>query len=274
MSVAISPSNHQRSQGRAAISFKRRGPASVLDRLHQQGCAKIRLPKVYNLGCPEAVLLNTAGGLTGGDRFDVAARWGEGTAATLTTQAAERVYRSSGGTARVNNKLSVESGATAHWLPQETIVFDGAAIERHFDVDLDQDARLVAVESWMIGRHAMGEVVHDASIRDHWRIRRQGRLIFADTLRLNGDIQALLDRPAIAASKACFATLLIVAPNANEVRDRLRETTPCSAISDVVVARLFALDASDLRRRLGAVITSLSDTLGAASMRVPRVWHS
>lgn len=270
MSAVTSPSDlkirHQRAQGRAAISFKRRGPATVLDRLHQQGCAKIRLPKVHNLSCPEAVLLNTSGGLTGGDHFDFSASFGPNTVATITTQAAERVYKASADKARVSNQLTIREGATAHWLPQETILFEEAAIERKFEVDLASDARLIAIESWMIGRTAMGEQVRNAHVRDCWRIRQAGQLIFADTLRLDGDIQALIERPAIARGQACFATLLIVNPDATTVRDHLRSHTPCSAIGPVVVARLFAANAADLRKNLARIIMALE-------CHLPRVWN-
>ena len=195
MSAATLPSEPtalQRSQGAATIAFKRRGEATVLDRLRQQGCAKIRLPRVHQPGHPESVLLNTAGGLTGGDRFDVEASWAPLTQATVTTQAAERLYKSSGGYASVRNALRVGAGALAFWLPQETIVFDGAALQRRLDVDLEGDATLIAVESWMIGRAAMGEKVRQARIHDHWRVRRDGKLVFADGLRLSGDIQSIL----------------------------------------------------------------------------------
>ncbi|MCB9942495.1 MAG: urease accessory protein UreD [Geminicoccaceae bacterium] len=265
MSASISPSRLQRSQGRAELAFKRRGPATVLDRLQQQGCARIRLPDVHNPGCPEAVLLNTAGGLTGGDRFEFSCHWGEGTAATVATQAAERIYRSSGGTAHVANRLTIAEAASAHWLPQETILFDGGAIERQFEADLAADARLVAVESWMIGRHAMGETVRSARIREHWRIRREGKLVFADTFRLDGNLQALLERPAVAQGRTCFATVLVACRGAAKLSDVVRPHASCSVLGDMLVGRLLAMDIADLRRRLQEFMMLLE-------LRVPRVW--
>lgn len=265
----------QRSEGRAVIAFKRRGPATVLDRLRQEGCAKIRLPRDHGAGGPVAVLLNTAGGLTGGDRFDVHGIWAPDTTATLTTQAAERLYRSSGGTARVANRLEVGKGATAFWLPQETIVFDGSMLERRFDVALAGDARLVAVESWVIGRRAMGEQVRSGGIVDHWRIRIDGRLVLADTLRLSGDMHATLQRPTIARGRTCFATLLLAGSASGEATaclNGLRNLVACSRMDGLLVARLLAADAAELRTGLVAAIRRLGEILPGADLRVPKVW--
>jgi len=282
MSAAISPSDPaalQRSHGAASIAFKRRGAATVLDRLRQQGCAKIRLPHAQTPGHPQAVLLNTAGGLTGGDRFELEAIWAGQTCATVTTQAAERLYRSSAGRAEIRNRLCVGDAALAFWLPQETIVFDGAAVERRLDVDLEGEAALIAVESWMIGRAAMGETVRQAHLRDHWRIRRDHRLVFADGLRLSDDVQNLLDRPAIAQGHRCFATLLASPFGAGALLDQLRRclagaVAACSIVADVLVARLVAPEISGLRRLIAQIVSMLGAARLGRPMELPRVWNS
>lgn len=251
----------------------------MLDRLRQQGCAKIRLPRVHKPGHPEAVLLNTAGGLTGGDRFDVDASWAPGTQAAVTTQAAERLYKSTGGQALVCNRLHVGAGAVAFWLPQETIAFDGAAIERRFEVELEGDATLFAVESWMIGRAAMGETVQHAEIRDHWRVRRDGKLVFADGLRLSGDVQSILDRPAIARGRSFFATLF-VSPFDDTQLDEIRELCTeadgeagCSAFANALVARLVTQDVASLRQAIIQIISRLGSKRLDGPFAMPRVWN-
>lgn len=262
----------QRSQGRLKVSFKQRGGATVLDELHQSGCAKVRLPNIYDGGGPEAVLLNTAGGLTGGDEFSADVIWQAGTCATVTSQAAERIYRASGGHAWVSNRLTVAANATAYWLPQETILFEGGAVQRDAEIDLADNAQFFGIESWMIGRHAMGEVVRSAMVRDQLSIRRHGKLIFTDRLHLAGDIEAHLQRPAIAGGQRCFALLVAVVQAPELALERLRQLMPCSLVNGVVVARLLAASAGNLRDRLAAAINQLNAIESHHQLRVPRVW--
>ena len=167
----------QRAEGRARIAFRRKDGRTRLERLFQEGCAKLRLPTPLGDAPPEAVVINTAGGLTGGDRFAVEVELGEGAAATVTTQACERIYRSTGEPAEVTSRLRVAAGGRLAWLPQETILFDGGRLSRGLEVDLAGDAELLCVESILLGRAAMGERVIQGLLHDRWRIRREGRLI-------------------------------------------------------------------------------------------------
>ncbi|MEH0070784.1 urease accessory protein UreD [Pannonibacter sp. Pt2-lr] len=165
----------QRARGTARVSFAQRDGKTCLDGLYQSGSAKIRLPKVYD-GLPLAVLLNTSGGITGGDRLNYTGHLAAGTRAILTSQTAERAYRSSGGTGEVLNSLSAEDGAHLEWLPQELILFEASALSRKMDVRLEGSARFTGLEMVVLGRKAMGESVKTLSFRDQWRIWRNGRL--------------------------------------------------------------------------------------------------
>ncbi|MBW8723822.1 MAG: urease accessory protein UreD [Inquilinus limosus] len=153
-----------RARGRLDLGFKRRGVETVLDALFQEGCAKARFPRREAGAFAGAVLLNTAGGLTGGDRLSQAVRWGEGTAATVAGQAAERIYRSLGDAAQIETRLTVEPGAVAEWLPQETILFDRARLDRDLRIELRGDARFLGVEAIVFGRAAMGETVRQGTL--------------------------------------------------------------------------------------------------------------
>ena len=268
MSAAASASDpiHQRAHGEVALAVKQRGDATVLDRLRQAGSAKAHLPR--GIGC-EAVLLNTAGGLTGGDRFAWRAEAAEGCDLTLTTQAAERVYRSAGGAAEVEATLTLAAGARLDWLPQETILFDGGALRRSLTVEMAEDARLLAVEPLVLGRAAMGETVRGAFLRDAWRVRRGGQLVYADALRLCGDVQALTGlAAALGGARAC-ATLLWVAPDAPDRLDAMREALGteggASAWDGRLVARVIAADGAALR----AVLLRAMAVLRPAP---PRAW--
>jgi len=241
--------------------------------LFQAGSAKVRLPRVHGGEPPLAVLLNTAGGLTGGDRLSIAVEVGAGATAVATTQAAERLYRSIGGAATIDCRLTVGAEARLDWLPQETIVFDGAALDRTTTIELAPGARLLALESFVLGRAAMGERVRRATLADRWRIVRDGRLVFADALRLDGDSTEILAGPATGGGAAAFATLVIVEPDGEAalaaVRAALDATgieAGASRLDEIVVARLLAADGTALRRALAAVLTALR---GRAP---PRVW--
>jgi urease accessory protein len=257
----------QRSQGKGSLTFKIRDGRTVLDRLYEDGCAKIRFSEP-----DEAILINTAGGLTGGDSLSWSVKvpaYGE---ATVTTQASDKVYRAIGSTvARVATKLAVGPGARLHWLPQETILFSQSAIERIFDVELAANSSFLAVESLVFGRLAMGEVMQHAEIHDRWRVTRDHRLVHAEDLRIAGTATDLLARTAIGAYNTAFATLLLVCPNAEGYVDATRtaigEAGGASAFDGKLLARIAASNAYELRKTVVAAIGALS-----GGRALPKVW--
>ena len=267
----------QRARGRARIAVRADGGVTRLADLYQDGCAKLRLPKVYGPSSTdpgvEAVLLNTAGGLTGGDVYGTEALAGPDAFLTLTTQACERVYRASSGTARVETRLSADAGARLHWLPQETILFDGGRLDRTLDVDLSGDAAFLAVEALVLGRVASGETVSAGSFTDSWRVRRDGRLIFADAARIGGDIDAVAAGPATLAGMKAVATVVLAAPGADDKLAEARAvldplaTAGASAMPGLLICRLVAPDDRALRACLVPLLNLL------AGRALPRVWH-
>jgi urease accessory protein len=199
--MTAEPVRHQRSEGSIHLSM---GPKGIV-RLREAHAAKVRIP----FGVPEAILINTGGGLAGGDHFSFDITAEENTTLTVTSQTAERVYRSLGPAAQVDVTLTARDGARLMWLPQETILFDGAALSRTITADLAVSARFLAVESVILGREAMGEHVQEARLTDRWRIRQAGRLIFADDIAFAGEPPAT---PATLGTKRAFATVVLVAP--------------------------------------------------------------
>src|SRR5258706_2505869 len=189
--------------------------------LHESGSLRVRFPSPEAEGL-SGVFVNTAGGIAGGDRFDIDIAAGEGSRLTLTTAAAEKVYRAAGPAAQLNIALKAEAGSHLAWLPQETILFDRARILRRIDIDLAEDASLLLCEIVVFGRSAMGEKMLHGEFVDRWRLRRAGRLVFAETVRLDGDIGEKLKRPAIANSGVAIGTALIVPGDAAGV-ERVRE---------------------------------------------------
>ena len=203
----------QRAEGRVRLAFHAKAGATRIETLFQEGCAKARLPSPLRNAAPEAILINTAGGLAGGDRLATEIELAAGASAVATTQACERVYRSTGPAVTVSARLRLSGGARLAWLPQETILFDGCRLERSLEADLDGNAELLAVEAFLFGRMAMGETVRSGGLHDRWRIRREGRLIFADDLRIEGRIAGQIERAAVLDGNAALATVLYAGPD-------------------------------------------------------------
>ncbi len=276
MSAAAFLSDHQRATGSLHVAIKRRGEASVLADLRQEGCLKARFPRPVDW--VEVVTLNSSGGVVGGDRLASRFAVGNGARATFASQAAERFYRAlpDGPPAHVRTHLTVAEGAAAEWLPQEAILFDRTALDRALDVELAGDAWFLGVESLIFGRTAMGERVAAARLADTIRVRRAGKLVLHDAIRLDGQVADALARPALAAGGAAVATLIHVARDAEARLDELRAAwadapaeTGASAWNGMLVGRIVAPDGAFLR---AAVVAGLNCLRARRSL--PRVWLS
>jgi len=260
-------------EGRLAVAS--RGGQTRLLRLGQEGAAKIRLPRVPKGAPLEAVLINTAGGLTGGDRLAWAVDLAADARAVVTTQACEKIYRSAGGLAEVSSRLRLGPAARLAWLPQEAIVFDGARLARRLDVELAEGAEVLVLEAVVFGRAAMGEQVVTAEISDRWEVRRDGRLIHAEAFSIGPAVQATLERSAVAAGAGAVACLLLVADQAPQCLAAVRALIGASGGASAwtvgrtgkLLARVIARDSYGLRQRLVPLLELLN---GEAAL--PKVW--
>ena len=260
-----------RAQGAVKFDVKLQDGVTRRGRLHESGSLRVRFPSPEADGL-SGVFVNTAGGMAGGDRFDIDISTGEGSRLTLTTAAAEKVYRAAGPAAQLNIASKAEARSHLAWLPQETILFDRARIFRRIDIDLAEDASLLLCEIVVFGRSAMGEKMLHGEFVDRWRMRRGGRLVLAETIRLDGDIGEKLQRPAIAKGGVAIGTALIV-PSDTAVVERIREASESfggevgiSCWNGFAMARFCAQDAARLRADMMAVLGRAS---GAA---LPRLW--
>jgi urease accessory protein len=259
-----------RAFGSVAFSVKSVAGKTRRAEVHEAGSLRVRCP-----GAPaeelEAVLINTAGGVAGGDRFELDIAAGQGTRLVVTTAAAEKVYRTLGPDSEISVKLDVAAGATLAWLPQETILFDRARLSRTIDVSVAADARLFLAEAIVFGRTGMGEVVEKGALTDRWRVRRDGKLIYAESVRLDGAIAARLAEPAVTKGAIAIATILI-APGDDAAIEKVRALEDqfagevgASAWNGIAAVRLCAPDGAALRHDLVHVMTALRGTL-------PRIW--
>jgi urease accessory protein len=274
--ACLSEPAFQRAVGDLRVTFKRRGDFSVLDDLRQAGCLKARFPRPVTPGWADVTTLNTSGGVASGDRLFSEFVVGPGARAVVSAQAAERFYRAPAGglPSFVRTQIDVAEAASLEWLPQETILFDNCALDRRLEINLAPDAWFLGVESLVFGRAAMGEQVERAWLRDSLRVRRGGRWLLHDTVRMDGPVSALLRRPAVAAAARAVATLLHVAPDAEafltSVRDAVEENgaeTGVSAWNGMLVARMLAPDSARLRQAVAAALNVIR-----APRALPRVW--
>ena len=264
----------QRVAARGELGLLHTDGRTRIDRLYQEGAAKIRMPRT--IGDPfEAVLINTAGGLTGGDRLEWSISVGAAASTTVTTQTCEKIYRAASGIAKVGCRMSVGDGGRLAWLPQETIVFDNSVFRRTIEVDLAVGAEALIVEATVLGRRAMGERVLKASFADRWRVRREGRLVHAEDFAIGPDAGEQLAAPPALGSASCVATVLALTEDAEQRLDAVRAIIGDAggasawtvAGSGKLLARLIADDSYQLRRRLIPLIELLNGQAG-----LPKVW--
>lgn len=264
----------ERVRGIARVAVHAEDGRTRLRQNYQSGSARVRFPRAVAGEPLEAVLLNTAGGVTGGDRLSYSVSVGDGAHGIATTQTAERVYRRLSDVAAIETHLRVDGAASLDWLPQETILFDRSALTRTLAADVAPTGRLLAIETIVLGRTAMEERATDIALVDSWRVRRGGTLVFADTLRLDGDAVAIMSTGATGNGAAAIATLVLVAPEAEAALDKARAALAtaggeggASAWNGILVARLIAATAQTLRADLVRLIEALR------GKPMPRVWN-
>jgi urease accessory protein len=262
-----------RTEGSLRLSLVRRGKRTSVDRLQESGAQRVRFPRPARDGPCEAVLINTAGGLTGGDKLAIETRLGDGASAVVTTAAAEKIYRARNGKVAISVSLGVRGSADLAWLPQPTIVFDRAGLERVTTVELGAEATFLSVEMLIFGRAAMGESVAQGSVRDIVRIWREQALLFADSFRLEGDIAAALARPAVLAGARASGLVLYAAPAAEARLEEARCLSAkaagvmgVSAFNRMLVARAAAPDGRTLQADLAPLLEALH------GRPLPRIW--
>jgi urease accessory protein len=260
-----------RASGSLKLVVAHTDSGSAAEDIAESGPLRVRFPRVREERL-EAILINTAGGIVGGDKLEFRIETREEASLTLTSQAAEKIYRSNGLTSRISVSLKAEAGSELFWLPQETILFDRARVEREIEADVSSEGSLAICEAVVFGRDAMGEKVARGLLRDRWHIRRDGKLIFADAFSLDGEVKATLNRKAAMNGKIAMATMVCVSRDAMNRLDAVREVLAgegieagASAFDGMLVARILAEDSISLR-------SAVHSALAAAGTPPPRAY--
>jgi urease accessory protein len=253
------------------IGARREGDGTRLARLREGGGYRVKFPACD--GGLDAVIVNVGGGVAGGDQMTCDVAVGAGARLRVTTQAAEKVYRSAGAPARLAFRAQVDPGGALMLAPQETILFDAARLEREIVVDAGEGARVLVADMTVFGRLAMGETQLTGAVRDRWRLSRSGRLVHAEDLRLDGALASRLDRPAIGGGARAALTAALLADDADALLEPTREALArpgvvagASVFAGKLVARALSRDPAALRDAYSALVA----LLGAAPL--PRCW--
>jgi urease accessory protein len=263
--------------GRLVLSGSENG--TRIEDVFERSPIRVMFPRNGSCAMKEAVLINTAGGIAGGDQLECSVAALPGASIAVTSQAAEKVYRALNEPARVTTMLKARESAKLAWLPQETIVFNWARLHRTTEIELFSGAELLALEWLVLGRAAHGEVVVGGNITDSWRVKRDGRLIWADSFRITDEIFQHLHRKALLSDCQAIATLIYFGPHLDRRLELLREIIPflrcnCAAtlVSGLIVVRFAVKESSDLKLALRSFLQQFGPELGSGPFRVPKMW--
>lgn len=282
MSASTLPSEPAlaRMHGRAELGFVRLDGAHRLGRLYQRAPLRVLFPDPAAGEPPQAALVTTSGGLAGGDLLELSVHAGPGARALVVGSAAEKIYRSTGADTRVDVRLTAESGALLEYLPQETILFDGARLRRATRIDAAAGATVLAGEILVFGRAARGEVLTHGLVRETWEVRRDGRLTWADALHLDGALRRPLDAAAGFAGAVAAATLVLAGAGPQDLRDALRALHAdypgrfaAGIVAGLLVARWLDGDAQRLRAAFGDSWKIARAMALALPATLPRLWN-
>ncbi len=264
-----------RGDSEIAASFHGEDGRTHIGRLFERGALRMRFPRTS--GRREAVVVNTGGGITGGDRLAIRIDLDGQADIAVTSQAAEKIYRSDGPAAELRVVARLDDRSRLDWLPQETIVFDGAVANRELAVEMAATARLTLFEGLGLGRVAHGETLRNIGWRDRWRIKRDGRLLLAEDVRLHGDVATLMQRPALGAGARALGVLVHVAPDAEACLEAVRAAlvgatantdtiSGASAWNGMLIVRIAAPDLRFVRDLAAAAVSVVTDG------PMPRTW--
>ena len=261
-----------RVRAEVAVRAGRRGGLNCVTHVSESDGYKARLVRRANP--PEVVLINTGGGLAAGDQAHLSFTVDNAASLSVTTLAAERCYRSGDGdTARVCVKADVGDEATLSWLPQETILFDDARLERSLEIDLAPTARVLLAETVVFGRRAMGEILGGGMFTDRWRLRRDDRLVFAENVHLDGEAFEIMAQPVMANGAHAALTVVLAAPDAENWLGSARsvlEQAPIECAASAWDEKLIVRGLADSCEQIRQLMRSLIPALGGPAL--PRAW--
>jgi len=269
----------QRSEGFCRIVLSGSEKGTRITDVFQRSPIRVLFPRTAGAAVEEAVLINTAGGIAGGDRLQSDVTALANASIAVTSQAAEKVYRALNEPARVTTRLKVCKAAKLAWLPHETIVFNWARLSRKTEIELSAGAELLALDWLVLGRAAHGEDMVGGHVADSWRVRKDGRLIWADSFRATDEVFPHLHRKALLSNSKAVGMLIYFGPYLETRLEFLRHIArslecDCAAtsVSGLIIIRFAAKVSCDLRIALRSFLQQFSRELGPGPFQVPKMW--
>ena len=263
--------------GRIVLSGSENG--TRIEDVFERSPIRVMFPRSGHCVMEEAVFINTAGGIAGGDRLECTVAALPGASIAVTSQAAEKVYRALNEPAHLTTRLTARESSRLAWLPQETIIFNWARLHRITEIELFSGSELLALEWLVLGRAAHGEIVVGGSISDSWRVKKDGRLIWADSFRVTDETFVQLNRKALLSNCKAIATLIYFGPNLEGQlefwRNILRSLTckgEVTLVAGLIVARFAAEQSSDLKLALRSFLQQFGSAFSSGPFRVPKMW--
>lgn len=251
--------------------------------LDQRAPLRALFPHCPNMGLPVTAITTTCGGLTGGDRLSLAVRIGAEAGAMAVGQAAEKFYRSTGADTRIDIELDLGRNAWLEWLPQETILFDGARLRRRTHLNLGPGSGALAGEILAFGRQARGEELTHGLVHDGWHLTRDGKPAWSDIFHAaEDDLVTALDHPAALAGARASAMLIHVGRDLAALLARVREKlrglntglrAAATIVNDVLLVRWLGADAAEIRPSFAALWMDLRAQARGLPMNLPTFWH-
>ncbi len=270
-------------QANLALRFAERDGGTILAASRHEG--PLRIQKALFPEGPElchAIVLHPPAGICGGDQLRIDIEVGPEAQALLTTPGAGKWYRSAGALAEQAVTLKVGRGGTAEWLPQESIVFDAAQARMQTNVELEEGARYIGVETLCLGRRASGESFSRGQLQLATDIQLDGRLLWRERGRIEGG-SALLDSPiGLAGFTVCSTVIAAGADMDAETLAACRQAVPTEAgaqygvtvMPQLFVGRYLGHSAEGARAWFVEIWRALRPTFIGRDMVVPRIWNT
>jgi len=252
-----------------SLGFERDGGRTVLARRRHDGPLVVQKPLYPEGGevC-HAIVVHPPAGIAGGDELSLSVHSEQSTFVQLTTPGAGKWYRSAGPWA--SQRLDFDVAGAVEWLPQETIVYDGALADLSTDVRLAGEARYLGWEILCLGRTGSGERFSRGTIRLGTRIRRDGKLLWLERGRIEGGGK-LMQSPAGLGGHTVCGTLVAAATN---VAPRRAEGLAVTVLPGVLVARYLGDSSEEAKRAFSRLWAELRPAFLGREAQEPRIWRT
>jgi len=267
-------------EGGARVRFGIDQDKTVLKDLYQSDPVRVLFPDNPPGELMIGVLTTTSGGLVGGDKIRIDIEADRHTASMIMAQAAEKIYRSTGEDCLIDISISADNGSWFEWLPQETILHQGARLRRTTRLNLVGDARVLAGEFLVFGRHAMGETLSEGLVRDCWSVCKDERALWSDAFNMEGDLSGIINHPAGLGGARGMANVVYAGPDACERLEMARSFLPtqtnirtgATVVNDVLLVRWLGSDVFLLRKAFATFWMRFRNQVGQQPEKLPRLW--